>query len=341
MIISGVGNSRHRRASAFSWSARASLRVSGCFGASGGTAASVSAAAPGGGVWTDNPAFTRTYDGFKVTAVLNWIHGFDHTGQNFVGVPALFGMNFQAVSVGQKVTVDGYLDASGAPSPQLELSLESVDQALRSMIDALTDEHLLHRTLIVIGAKHGQSPIDVHALHMIRSSSHPNPRAILDVTDPIDLLTAGGVSVAQETSDDIALLWLDNQHQVDQAVSILQADLAGPNRARIQTIYSGEELRELFGDPRNGRTPDIIIQPIPGTIYSGSAAKIAEHGGFAEEDRHVLLLVSNPSLEPQTIASPVTNMQVAPTILSVLGLDPDELQAVRREGTTVLPGLEE
>jgi hypothetical protein len=300
-----------------------------------------SSTAPGGAVWTDDPSFTRTYDGFKVAAVLNQIHGFDHTGTHRVGVPALFGMNFQAVSVGQKVTADGYLDASGTPSRQLELSLESVNHALMSMIEALTHEHLLHQTLIVVGAKHGQSPINVHALHMIPSSAHPNPRAILDVTDPIDLLTAAGVSVAQETSDDIALLWLDNQHQVDQAVSILQEDLEGRNRARIQTIYSGEELERLFGDPRNGRTPDIIIQPIPGTIYSGSAKKIAEHGGFAEEDGHVLLVVSNPSLDARTIASPVSNKQVAPTILNALGLDPRELQAVRREGTTVLPGLEE
>jgi hypothetical protein len=160
------------------------------------------------------------------------------------------------------------------------------------------------------------------------------------VTDPVDLLAAGSVPIAQKTADDISLLWLRNQEQTDQAVSILQEDLAGPNRARIQTIYSGEELERLFGDPRNGRTPDIIIQPIPGTIYSGSASKIAEHGGFAEDDTHVLLVVSNPSLEPQTIASPVTNKQVAPTILSVLGLNPRELEAVRREDTSVLPGLD-
>jgi hypothetical protein len=55
----------------------------------------------------------------------------------------------------------------------------------------------------------------------------------------------------------------------------------------------------------------------------------------------VLLVVSNPSVEPRTIALPVTNMQVAPTILSVLGLNPRELEAVRREDTGVLPGLEE
>ncbi len=134
--------------------------------------------APGGVDWTTDASFARTYDWFKVPAVLNQIHGFDHTGRNHVGVPALFGMNFQAVSVGQKLTANGYLDANGTPSPQLELSLESVDHALMSMIEALTHEHLLERTLIVVGAKHGQSPIDVHALHMIRSNAHPNPRAI-------------------------------------------------------------------------------------------------------------------------------------------------------------------
>ena len=114
---------------------------------------------------------------------------------------------------------------------------------------------------------------------------------------------------------------------------------AGTNTARIQTIYSGQVLKQLFGDPKKGRTPDIIIQPIPGTIYSGSAKKIAEHGGFAPDDTHVLLVVSNPSLDPGTIDVAVTNQQVAPTILTALGLDPQDLEAVRREGTAILPGI--
>jgi hypothetical protein len=32
-------------------------------------------------------------------------------------------------------------------------------------------------------------------------------------------------------------------------------------------------------------------------------------------------------------------MQVAPTILQLVGLDPSALDAVRKEGTPVLPGL--
>jgi len=35
----------------------------------------------------------------------------------------------------------------------------------------------------------------------------------------------------------------------------------------------------------------------------------------------------------------VETAQIAPTILAVLGLDPQELVAVQKEGTQVLPGL--
>ena len=51
-------------------------------------------------------------------------------------------------------------------------------------------------------------------------------------------------------------------------------------------------------------------------------------------------MLSNPKLERNVVDTPVTNMQVAPTILKALGLDPHKLMAVKLEGTQVLPGLE-
>jgi arylsulfatase A-like enzyme len=47
--------------------------------------------------------------------------------------------------------------------------------------------------------------------------------------------------------------------------------------------------------------------------------------------------VANPRFRAQTVSSAVTTMQVAPTILEALGLDPRALDAVRAEGTAVLP----
>ena len=51
------------------------------------------------------------------------------------------------------------------------------------------------------------------------------------------------------------------------------------------------------------------------------------------------LVVSNPSLTPAVVADRVTNQQIVPTVLSALGLDPLQLDAVRLENTQPLPGL--
>lgn len=82
------------------------------------------------------------------------------------------------------------------------------------------------------------------------------------------------------------------------------------------------------------------MTPNIGVTYSGSGKKLAEHGGFAHDDTNVIMLVSNPSMSPSTVTSPVETMQVAPTILAALGLDADRLIAVQEEGTQVLPGLD-
>ena len=126
----------------------------------------------------------------------------------------------------------------------------------------------------------------------------------------------------------------------------LQNSIGAGNPARIATIYSGKQLAQLFGDPlANDRTPDIIVQPIPGTIYSKSTAKVAEHGGFSADDTHVALVVVNGQqgqghgVQGRTIAAAVDTTQIAPTILNALGLDPNQLDAVRSEGTKSLPGL--
>ena len=86
------------------------------------------------------------------------------------------------------------------------------------------------------------------------------------------------------------------------------------------------------------RTPELIVQPVAGTIYTGSSAKVAEHGGFAEPDTHVaMLVVKGSNARARLNPSPVTTRQIAPTILQDLGLNPNALEAVQQEHTTTLP----
>ncbi len=266
-------------------------------------------------------------DELKVQAILNEIAGFNHTGTSRVGVPAVFGMNFQSVSVGQKLPVGGYLDAAGTPTANLQGAMEYVDGALGRMVAELRKRGLFSRTLIIVTAKHGQSPIDRSRLRTL--STVPGI-----TTRPSDIL---GSDAAFSMEDDISLNWLVDHSTTAADVGLLESFT---NAANIQTIYSGPSLTAIFNDPTvDPRVPDIIVQPVPGTIYTHSTKKIAEHGGFAEEDRHVALVVSMPDIHPDRISTPVETRQVAPTILESLGLDPQSLQAVQMEHTHSLPGV--
>ena len=52
------------------------------------------------------------------------------------------------------------------------------------------------------------------------------------------------------------------------------------------------------------------------------------------------LLASNPNLDRETVSAAVQTTQIAPTILKVLKIDPNELEAVTLERTTVLPDFD-
>jgi Type I phosphodiesterase / nucleotide pyrophosphatase len=296
--------------------------------------------------WTDSFANIECYDSLKVQAILNEIDGKDHTGTIRRPVPNVFGMNFQAVSVGQKLhekslstpVTGGYADNIGTPSPALINEIMFVDGSIGKIVAELKKRGLYRSTLIIISAKHGQSPIDPNRVLRIPAdnASDSPPSAILSPRG-----VGPGFPVVQALEDDVSLLWLaDNSSSATtNAVATLEANAATIGADGGQ-IYSGPLLALLFNDPSiDPRTPNIIVAPDVGVIYTGGTKKIAEHGGFAHDDRNVIMLVSNPSMSAATVNSPVETYQIAPTILAVLGLDPDKLIAVQKEGTQVLPGL--
>ena len=79
------------------------------------------------------------YDSYKVQAILNEIDGFDHSGTNHVGVPAIFGMNFQTVSTAQKLPTSdgltgGYLPGGTVPGPLLVRALNYINTEVGAMV---------------------------------------------------------------------------------------------------------------------------------------------------------------------------------------------------------------
>jgi predicted AlkP superfamily pyrophosphatase or phosphodiesterase len=271
---------------------------------------------------------TEAYDDSKVEAVLSQIDGKDHTGTKRVGVPAIFGMNFQAVSVAQKLEGNGYLDATGTPSPGLLDAFTHTDQSISKMLAALQQHGLMKSTLIIVTAKHGEVPIDPTRL------KHADLELIPKTVSAIDKDLLAGLN--QDGS--IAMIWLADQTRTAEVTAALRKI---QTEAGIEEIYSGESLKLRFNDPQSDpRVPDIIIQPNAGQIYvNPGSGFIAEHGGMTDEDRQVPLLISHPSLGRQEIKVPTQTSQIAPTILKALGLDPNSLQAVREEKTPSLPGF--
>jgi arylsulfatase A-like enzyme len=77
-----------------------------------------------------------------------------------------------------------------------------------------------------------------------------------------------------------------------------------------------------------------------GITYSGSTTMIADHGGFAHDDTNVVMLIANPRFKAATVSATTTTTQIAPTIIQALGLNPSSLDAVREEGTAVLPEVQ-
>jgi arylsulfatase A-like enzyme len=239
------------------------------------------------------------------------------------------------------------------------------------MIEALHQRGLWNRTMVIISAKHGQSPIDRSKLAMEGAAQ----AAITDVQDPLPFIntvdagldntffhdvtqTNGAKDYAiggHLQTDDVGILWLQNQSAANMSGIVAQlsahavdihASLLPTGTIFSSNIVVGPALSAIFGDPSvagsiaAARAPNVFIQPNEGVIYSGSAKKIAEHGGGAPGDTGVALLVAGGRIARGEVCESVMTTQVAPTILEALGLPGHRLEAVRQEKTQVLPGLD-
>jgi YVTN family beta-propeller protein len=315
---------------------------------------------------THNLLLTEKYDDLKVQAILNEIAGqASHSSPNITNpqVPALFGMNFQAVSVAQKYAQGGIVllpDGSTAPSAVLEAALQHTDASIGKIIAALQNTadpsvggSLWNTTEVVLTAKHGQTP-------------RVNPAGLMKDSTIPDLLNAAGAPVAQATQDDVSLIWLQNQADTQKAVNALKAFVDPKNHHTITVYFQGAKttlaanqvinkilsgpdlVAAGLGDPaKDATTPDIIVTLKPGYIWVGNPLhftfKRAEHGGFSDTDMHVALIVGGGALSKDVrgteVDGPVQTKQIAVTALNSLGLNSSLLQGAVKEHTLGLPGL--
>src|SRR5262245_32520652 len=230
--------------------------------------------------WTTDNALTMQYDGYKVQAVLNEINGYDHSGTNKVGTPAIFGMNFQTVSTAQKLPTSdgltgGYLADGVTPGPLLQRALDFIDAKVGSMVDAIKQAGLSRDTVIILSAKHGQSP--------------QTPSALTRIPDGpiIDSLNAAwtaahpgaGDLVAFSIDDDGMLIWLNDRSPA--ATSFAKSFLLNHNgigndingnpkpyaSSGLAQVRAGGDAAAFIGVPAgDARVPDLIGIPQYGVV---------------------------------------------------------------------------
>src|ERR1700756_4029220 len=183
--------------------------------------------------WTNSFQNIQCYDTLKVDAILNEIDGKNHLGTKKTEVPTIFGMNFQAVSVGQKLieqsnsVTGGYLDAAGTPSAALLDEFKFVDASIGAFVRELKAKGLYDSTLIVITAKHGQSPIDP-ARYVAQTRNGTSPATLLSDAGfiPFSESTNNPTGIGP-TEDDVSLLWLKDSSDTDASVKILEENASG------------------------------------------------------------------------------------------------------------------
>ncbi|WP_277183550.1 alkaline phosphatase family protein [Caballeronia sp. BR00000012568055] len=310
--------------------------------------------------YTDLYTHTEVFDDLHMQALINQIDGKNSAGNASPGVPTIFGANFQTLSVAQKAVVakdGGYLDASFTPGPQVSAAIAYIDASLGRIVAELKQRGLYQSTAIIVTAKHGQSPTDHSKLvkngdtlsKLLQTNSYldPNGNYGQNATKTGNLNDGSGlVGTGFAQTDDVGLIWLRDQHQLAQVVKTLKDNLScnapgicadGP----YAYLLYGQRIKAAFGDPKEGRTPDIIVQPNPGVIYTSSTSKDEEHGGNAPDDNHLGLIVYAPGMKHAggIVNDRTLTTQVAPTMLKLLGVNPKRLNSVAAEGTEVLPGF--
>ena len=65
-------------------------------------------------------------------------------------------------------------------------------------------------------------------------------------------------------------------------------------------LYVGADVNEpaYYGLVSNvaGRTPDLVMVPLPGVVFASPSKKLSEHGGILQPDVNVALMVYAPNL---------------------------------------------
>jgi len=271
---------------------------------------------------------SEAYDDMRVNALINQINGLTSRGAAAPGAPNLFGLSFISVNTAEKDTSIGGIDNFGGGNvvnSGLADALIRTNTSVARVVSALKTAGMYNNTLIVLTAKHGQSP-------RVGAAVDESTELVVNTLGP------AGIPVLKTTDDDVSLVWLGDSSQAAAA----KAKLLQDQSQFIDKILIGSDLTAsgLSTPANDDRAPDMIVEYKQGYLLGSN--KRGEHGGFSEDDSHIALILGGGGISQDLQGSiqdgNVLDTQIAPTMLEALGLDPSLLQGAVIDGTGDLPG---
>ena len=162
---------------------------------------------------------------------------------------SVWGQKLIEKSIGVK---GGYLDAAGTPGEALLGEIKFVDASIGAFVNELKDKGLYDSTMIVIKAKHGQSPIDP-SRYVSQFINGTSPVTLLSNANyiPYSESTNNATGIGP-TEDDVSLVWLKSSSDIEAIVKILEENASASGIALGQ-LYYGPSLEINYNDPTKDR----------------------------------------------------------------------------------------
>lgn len=228
----------------------------------------------------------------------------------------------------------GHVDGGIRDPGTIRTLMQSFDSDLAMLRNAYRKARVLHRTIFVVMGDHGMMPL-----------THRVSAKML-----VDAILASGAQIVAQSFSTAAYFWLkDPSRQVPAATRVLA--LKHPNiqsvyvRTRTKTGYTYQAvgtpaldgagmaaanayLLQTFAGPKG---PDLVVlfTEGAGSEPGGQSGWKADHGGANWQAQHLPLIISGPGVRAgQVSASPARLIDVAPTVLRLMGASHQGMQGI-------------
>jgi hypothetical protein len=222
--------------------------------------------------------------------------------------------------------------------------MRDFDADLGMLEDTYRKAGVLDKTLFVLTADHGFAPIDHKISHTIVNKA----------------VAAAGTSIIRDSYHTAAYVWVKDRSKNAKVA----ATIAKQQNPYIQSVYfrspgpdgpeyirasgpdllrapgaeaANQYLLSTFNGP-NGPDIAVLMDEHSMLVAGGESTWKGDHGGAAWESQHVPLILSGPGVKRgQVLDYPAPLMDIAPTVLSLMGVQPTGMQGVQLAGALTNP----